>query len=197
VVEGSGNGRSGFPWQRLHPDFVQLRWVVLAGRSGAGKSRIAVEVARYFARRDLFGDGGSAETGKSTGAWTRWVRRFQYVFRHIGPTSRRILPVLARRPDDPWDAGCLARVTTETGARGIADRLLIGEDLVAAWRPRRPTKMRKPWLRTKARAPPSFTTAPATRLPSTRSSGSRSDAIGRRCVGASLRSTTEANPWEI
>ncbi|RVT96717.1 hypothetical protein EOD42_09890 [Rhodovarius crocodyli] len=102
---------------QLAPDRQQrLSQAVLVGRTGAGKSRMAYELARHLARRDMLG----GARPKATRSW------------RLGVYLRHALPGLRRRADDPWDAGLLLPGPGDADFTQFCERL-------KGWRPRRPT----------------------------------------------------------
>jgi len=106
-------------------------WAIVLGRSGTGKSRLAVQVARHLGLR-----GSDLIRGKrGLPAWTSWFR-VQVLGSPPGP-------------DDPWDTGWLrptvkARSLKGREYLGYNDELALGSDSIwlnslKRWRPARPT----------------------------------------------------------
>lgn len=88
--------------------------VLLLGRPGAGKSRLAEHLARQLGRRDILGDKGSGRPAQAAAA-------------HALATAeqrRRWQWWRARLPSDPWDSGIISGPVP---------------DALALWRPARPT----------------------------------------------------------
>ena len=98
-------------WKRRTGAALSL--TVLTGRAGSGKSRMAFELARDLARRDIMG-------GTRPTAVLGW---------RIGVYVRRA--ILRRRPDDPWDAAWLVPSHDHDW-----EHLIEG---LAGWWPRLPT----------------------------------------------------------
>ncbi len=140
LSDSVGDGRFnvlGHPRTR----FERFRWTVLTGRPGAGKTRIATEIARARAREDLIGrdDETRAERRRlARGAWWRTAWPF---------AQRREAEVPGIRDDspwhgaDPWDAGWVVAASERGGLRRSQNSRFDDTVLsyLKAWRPRRPT----------------------------------------------------------
>ena len=132
-VAPNASGPRAVVWSTLaafaepHPDAARLRrgghsdfiWTVLTGRSGLGKSRLALEFARHLARRDEFGGDRPAASV---------ARRLHVRIR----TALRLSQV-----HHPWDAGWLESLSTNTVGPSMRSRLDPGR--LKAWVPRKPT----------------------------------------------------------
>jgi hypothetical protein len=113
VQEDVGDGRTVLPWSQ--PKAPQpLTWMIILGRPGSGKSRMVQEFAREIGRRELLGNPGQKWTARTL-SWMAWLRSVAWF--------------LARRPEDPWDAGRLSNT--------------VDKDAVSRWQPARPTLL---WL---------------------------------------------------
>ncbi|HEX8469090.1 MAG TPA: hypothetical protein VF620_14930 [Allosphingosinicella sp.] len=110
----SGRG----PWRKSHAE-LPFAWSLILGRPGAGKSRMAMEIARLLGHRALL------STATRDERWARWRLR-------SGEWLRRRLPFLLLRPDDPWDAGLLDTAHFNQQMDALED-----------WAPRRPSLL---WL---------------------------------------------------
>jgi hypothetical protein len=124
---GASTGRHA-PWQKPKELTSPLLWTVLTGRSGSGKTRMAVE----FLRDEL----GQRTTLKKLGRWKRALAKFGQWFRHTAPSR-------ARRVDDPWDVGWLRPTIPRDSVNEHRDRnditALLG--LLEKWHPIRPTAL--------------------------------------------------------
>ena len=77
-----GDGRFNLLLQPTTP-FVRLRWIMLVGQPGSGKTRMATEIARARARRELIGSDRADLRAKRRRLVCRaWLR-------HVWPASRR------------------------------------------------------------------------------------------------------------
>jgi hypothetical protein len=150
---GSSDGRYTLlrkgKWGRWFPaseDYRPFQWTVLTGRSGSGKTRMAVE----FLRRQL---GRVPELGELPGSrkhdrgaqpdslsptlgwWERKKVEWGEWFRRIWPTAVRRIGDPTGEPGDPWDIGWI------TNARERRERTHLSDfsSLLVKWRPRRPT----------------------------------------------------------
>jgi hypothetical protein len=105
------------PWRRAKPPLA-FDHLVIAGRPGAGKSRLIHRLARELGRRDVLGNGGRERPGNAAAA----------ISLERGETRRRRWWFKPRWPQDPWDSGILPHSMPES---------------FATWRPARPTLL---WL---------------------------------------------------
>jgi hypothetical protein len=127
-----------------HPrtPFVRFRWTMLTGRPGAGKTRIATEIARARARRELL-DRDDEETRAerrhlARGAWLRSAWPLARRHETEVPGARDDAPW---HDADPWDAGWIV-AASEQGGLSRWQNSRFDDGLLArlkAWRPRRPT----------------------------------------------------------
>jgi hypothetical protein len=124
-------------WKMFSEPEMPFGWTVLMGSTGSGKSRLAVEIARHLARRDIFGETRRPSLSLRLHTWWKVQVRRQ----RCGS-------------EDPWDAGWLwAGVNVGPHATGQnvrhcsaysewTARLAIGQewiDKIKNWKPRRPT----------------------------------------------------------
>ncbi|MGD0105736.1 MAG: hypothetical protein ABSC06_17105 [Rhodopila sp.] len=141
-----GDGRLDL-WGRPRAPLVRFRWIVLTGQPGAGKTRMAMELARARARRDVLED-----PLEPLGPEQRRERRLAARALWLGAWWRNAVPWVARRERDasapsygvpwqgcdPWDAWWLvATVATDRPSRvqrGRFDPGLLKR--LGAWRPR-------------------------------------------------------------
>ncbi len=134
IDHDAGDGRIPLLWWRHRSSFEPVIWAVLTGQAGAGKTRMAVELARARGRRELLGNG---TTYNDPPQRRRNQRNLQ-----MGAWVRRIWPTAARLSSDPWDAGWLSfndpagRVPAWEKRHNVDDVWLQG---LAEWRPARPT----------------------------------------------------------
>ena len=105
------------PWRSAKPPLA-FDHLVVAGRPGAGKSRLIHRLARELGRRDVLGNGGRDRPGNEAAA----------IALERGETRRRRWWFKQRWPQDPWDSGILPHTMPES---------------FATWRPARPTLL---WL---------------------------------------------------
>lgn len=105
------------PWRSAKPPLA-FDHLVVAGRPGAGKSRLIHRLARELGRRDVLGNGGRDRPGNEAAA----------IALERGETRRRRWWFKPRWPQDPWDSGILPHTMPES---------------FATWRPARPTLL---WL---------------------------------------------------
>lgn len=105
------------PWRSAKPPLT-FDHLVVAGRPGAGKSRLIHRLARELGRRDVLGNGGRDRPGNEAAA----------IALERGETRRRRWWFKPRWPQDPWDSGILPHTMPES---------------FATWRPARPTLL---WL---------------------------------------------------
>lgn len=113
--------------------FPLFSWGILAGPSGSGKSRLAVEFARWLRRETCYNDATKERTYVPS-KFATWYR-VQFWRKPCGP-------------DDSWDTGWLRRVEVKKADKsdgipiGFKDhdcRTKINSLQLATWRPRRPT----------------------------------------------------------
>lgn len=116
-------------WARRTPPVPEpdFSWALLVGRSGAGKSRTAHELARELARQDLLGD----PEGRPPGLRQRLQRQRQRASMLFRRALRRSLA------NDPWDSGYPAH-RSRSGSELIQASASY-QALFAGWRPRAPT----------------------------------------------------------
>jgi len=122
----------GNPARGGRDSFEPFRAILVMGPLGSGKSRLAMEVARDLARREIWG-GEQAANKRFARLGQRWRSRSLSSF----------------RDSDPWDAGWLAGAEPTHRARSDSPytnwqhrrQMKMGPWLnkLSAWRPRRPT----------------------------------------------------------
>ncbi len=147
-----GDGRFDIFGYRRVP-FARFRWLVVTGQPGAGKTRIATEIARARARREVMGDSQTHDGpfGEDLKRESRIARRRLTLgawLRRASPFARQLEPAAPGLRDgspwdgaDPWDAGW---VVAASGSGPIlhVQSTQFDEGVLArlrAWRPRRPT----------------------------------------------------------
>ena len=122
--------------------FVRFRWAMLTGRPGAGKTRMATEIARARGRRELLG-----RNDVETRAERRRLARGAS-FRTAWPFARRREAAVPGARDDapwhdadPWDAGWVVAASERGGLLRRQNSRFDDGSLarLKAWRPRRPT----------------------------------------------------------
>lgn len=133
-VSASGNAARRDIWNALS-DFAQANperkrlkelgqsdfaWTVIAGPSGIGKTRLALEFGRHLAQREAFG---------GTPPKASLLRRATQVVR----TSLRL-----RSVTHPWDAGWIESLSAVQPSSVTRSRLNVLERL-KSWTPRKPT----------------------------------------------------------
>lgn len=91
LTDEVGDGRSDLLGQP-RPPMTRFRWIVLTGQPGSGKTRMAMELARARARRDVLGD----PPGTFAPEQRRELRRARRVLR-LGALWRLAIPWVARR----------------------------------------------------------------------------------------------------
>jgi hypothetical protein len=129
---------------------ARFRWIVLTGQPGAGKTRMAMELARARVRREVLDDPPERLAPAQQRQRWRAARRLR-----LGAWWRNAIPWTARRDRsvarapygvpwhgcDPWDAWWLIAADVigrpHRGQRGRFDPGLLGR--LSAWRPRCPT----------------------------------------------------------
>jgi hypothetical protein len=143
-----GDGRRDL-WGRPRVPLARFRWIVLTGQPGAGKTRMAMELARARARRDVL-----EIPLEPLGPEQRREHRRAACALWLGAWWRNMIPWVARRERgsapppygtpwqgcDPWDAWWLVS-TRALGRPQHRQRPGFESSLerLARWRPRRPT----------------------------------------------------------
>ena len=113
----SGDGSAPLFWWAHPTRFENFGYTLLLGRSGQGKSRMALELGRAISRRDVL----SSNNRQVSNTYRLKLRLKSWLRIIWGPAKRSRF--------DPWDAGWL-------DFRGKGESLLAA---LATWAPRRPT----------------------------------------------------------
>ena len=100
---------------------------LLVGRAGSGKSRLAGELARQKARRDVLGSSVKVLTLKA-----RFKHITKVVILNISSWVRHAIPFVRPHYEDPWDVGVISPNIKGENLEQYRQKL-------KDWRPRRPT----------------------------------------------------------
>ncbi len=129
-----GDGARPALWWRKRYLFEPVTWALLTGRPGAGKTRLAMELARSLARRELLGDTARPADPDAQERNAKRLRRAAW--------RRRVWPTAKRHQDDPWEAGWVVARQSTGAVPSWLDRPKMNDLALAklkAWRPRMPT----------------------------------------------------------
>jgi hypothetical protein len=128
VHKGCPDGRHTLFGRPKDKEFIDLRWILLVGRPGTGKTRMAIE----FLLEEL----GHRRELQKMSLLRRTAHRIAVRWRNTWPTAKRL-------HTDEWDVGWIrpSMISEGSGYEGRRDIHPDTLEAIKAWKPRRPTAL--------------------------------------------------------